>query len=351
VVAALRVTVAEPHHIQVSFRSRLVTSATADRFAANASEWSDDEVTSTTEVDRRGLGLGVGAHAIWGLFPAFWPLLDPAPPLEVLAHRILWTAVLMAGVLSLLRGWGSLRTLGLRGWLAVAAAAAFITVNWGMFIYGVAIDHVVEIALGYYMSPLVSVLLGVAVLRERLRVTQWVALGVATTAVVVLSIENGAPPWLGLVLAASFGIYGLLKKTVPLPATASLTAEGLVLGPFALAAVVVFGVSGSGTFVGHGALHDVLLVLAGPATAVPLLLYGAAARRIPLATLGTLTYITPTLQFLWGVLVNGEDMPLTRWLGFALVWVALVIFTIDLLRHTGSRRHRDPVTEVPRLAG
>jgi chloramphenicol-sensitive protein RarD len=290
------------------------------------------------EVDRRGLGLGVGAHGVWGLFPAFWPLLDPAPPLEVLAHRILWTAVLMAGVLSVLRGWGALRALRLRGSLTVAAAAAFITVNWGMFIYGVAIDHVVEIALGYYMSPLVSVLLGVVVLRERLRVSQWVALGIATTAVVVLSVENGAPPWLGLVLAASFGIYGLLKKTVPLPATASLTAESLVLGPFALAAVVVFGMSGSGTVLGHGALHDVLLVLAGPATAVPLLLYGAAARRIPLTTLGTLTYITPTLQFLWGVLVNGEDMPPTRWVGFGLVWVALILFTIDLLRHSRSPR-------------
>jgi chloramphenicol-sensitive protein RarD len=310
-----------------------------DRFAANGSGCSDDGVTSTAvEVDRRGLGLGVGAHAVWGLFPAFWPLLDPAPPLEVLAHRILWTAVLMAGVLSLLRGWGALRALRLRGWLTVAAAAAFITVNWGMFIYGVAIDHVVEIALGYYMSPLVSVLLGVVVLRERLRVAQWAALGIATTAVVVLSVENGAPPWLGLVLAASFGIYGLLKKTVPLPATASLTAEGLVLGPFALAAVVWFGVSGAGTVLGHGALHDVLLVLAGPATAVPLLLYGAAARRIPLTTLGTLTYITPTLQFLWGVLVNHEDMPLTRWVGFGLVWVALILFTVDLLRHSRSPR-------------
>jgi chloramphenicol-sensitive protein RarD len=307
--------------------------------------------SAATEVDRRGLCLGVAAHVVWGLFPAFWPLLDPAPPLEVLAHRILWTAVLMAGVLSLLRGWGALRTLSLRGWTTVSAAAAFITVNWGMFIYGVAIDRVVEIALGYYMSPLVSVLLGVVVLRERLRVAQWVALGIATAAVVVLSVENGGPPWLGLVLASSFGIYGLLKKTVPLPATASLTAEGLVLGPFALAAVVAFGVSGSGTVLGHGALHDVLLVLAGPATAVPLLLYGAAARRIPLTTLGTLTYITPTLQFLWGVLVNGEDMLLTRWLGFTLVWVALVIFTVDLLRNTGTRRDPDSVTGTPRLAG
>lgn len=277
---------------------------------------------------------------VWGLFPAFWPLLDPASPLEVLAHRILWTAVLMSGVLTLLHGWGALRALSLRGWLTVAAAAAFITVNWGMFIYGVAIGHVVEIALGYYMSPLVSVLLGVLVLRERLRVVQVVALGIATAAVVVLSIENGAPPWLGLVLAGSFGIYGLLKKTVPLPATASLTAEGLVLGPLALAAVVMFGVTGAGTVVGHGPVHDLLLVLAGPATAVPLLLYGIAARRIPLATLGTLTYITPTLQFLWGVLVNGEDMPLTRWLGFGLVWVALILFTVDLLRHTRPPRGR-----------
>ncbi|GAA1315502.1 EamA family transporter RarD [Pseudonocardia xinjiangensis] len=286
------------------------------------------------ELDRRGVALGVGAYATWGLFPAFWPLLDPAAPIEVLAHRILWTLVLMAVVLSLLHRWSDLRSLATRHWWTVAAAAVCIAVNWGVFIYGVAIGHVVEIALGYYMSPLVSVLLGVLVLRERPHMLQWVALAVATSAVVIISVSNGRPPWLGLALAVSFGVYGLLKKTVPLSSTAGLTAEGLVLGTAAAALIVVLQLGGSGTLVDHGGWHIVLLVAAGPVTAVPLLLYGAAARRIPLTTLGTLMYLTPTLQFLWGVLVVGESMPAVRWLGFGLVWVALAILTVDLVRAT-----------------
>ncbi|MFC4942601.1 EamA family transporter RarD [Pseudonocardia sp. GCM10023141] len=297
----------------------------------------------TPPIDRRGVALGFAAHFAWGLFPAFWPLLDPAAPVEVLAHRILWTLVLMAAVLTVRRGWGELRALSLRGWVIVAAAAVCIAVNWGVFIYGVSIDHVVEVALGYYMSPLVSVLLGVVVLRERPRPAQWVALVIATAAVVVIAVETGGPPWLGLVLAMSFGIYGLLKKTVPLTSATSLTAEGIVLGIPALALVVVMQAVGTGTLTGHGAWHVVLLMAAGPVTAVPLLLYGAGARRIPLATLGTLAYLTPTLQFLWGWLVVGEAMPAGRWVGFGLVWVALAVFTVDLVRSTRA-------TPVPAVA-
>ncbi|MEU7816664.1 EamA family transporter RarD [Pseudonocardia sp. NPDC049154] len=299
------------------------------------------------ELDRRGVGLGVAAHVAWGLFPAFWPLLDPAGPVEVLAHRILWTMVLMAGVLTLLRGWGALRALPGRGWLTVAAAATVITVNWGVFIYGVSIERVVDIALGYYMSPLVSVLLGVLVLRERPNRAQVVALGIAALAVVVISVGAGSPPWLGLCLAVSFGVYGLLKKKVSLPSTASLTGEGLVVGPIALAFVIYLQVTGQGTFTELGGFHMAMMVLAGPVTALPLLLYGAAARLIPLTTLGTLMYLTPTMQFLWGVLVNGEDMPVSRWLGFGLVWIALALFTVDLVRATRARPERElrPVPE------
>lgn len=275
---------------------------------------------------------GLAAHVIWGLFPAFWPLLDPAAPVEVLAHRILWTLLFMSVVLGLLRGWTQLRHLGLLGWAAVAAAAACIAANWGLFIYGVAIDHVVDIALGYYISPLVSMLLGVLVLRERPRRLQWVALAIATVAVVLISAGSGRAPWLGLALAATFGGYGLLKKTVPIGSTAGLTAEGVVLGPLAAAFIVVLQLTGSGTLTGHGPWHVLLLMAAGPVTAAPLLLYGAAARRIPLSTLGTLTYVTPTLQFLWGVLVIGEAMPALRWIGFGLVWSALAVLTVDLVR-------------------
>jgi chloramphenicol-sensitive protein RarD len=299
--------------------------------------------TARTDLDGRAVALGLGAYVIWGLFPAFWPLLDPAGPIEVLAHRILWTMLLMAAVLGLMRGWTELRLLSLRGWATVTAAALCIAVNWGVFIYGVAINEVVETALGYYMSPLVSVLLGVVVLRERPRPLQWAALAIGTVAVAVISVGNGRLPWIGLVLATSFGVYGLLKKTVPLGPTASLTAEGVVLGPLAAAFVVTIQVAGTGTLTDHGPWHALLLVAAGPVTAVPLLLYGAAARRIPLTTLGTLMYATPTLQFLWGVLVLGETMPAVRWAGFVLVWVALAILTADLLRATRSRAPAQPV--------
>lgn len=296
---------------------------------------SDGRVAApASELDRRGVGYGIAAYVIWGLFPAFWPLLDPAAPIEVLAHRILWTLALMAGVLAALHGWRELRGLSVRGWVMVTAAAAFIAVNWGVFIYAVSIDHVVEVALGYYMSPLFSVLLGVVVLRERPRLAQWTALGIAAVAVVAISVSVGRPPWIGLVLGFSFGMYGLLKKTVPLSSTASLTAEGVVLGPLAAALLIQLQVVGTGTLTEHGGWHVVLLVAAGPVTAVPLLLYGAAARRIPLTTLGTLLYLTPTLQFLWGVLVVGEPMPPARWIGFGLVWLALVIFTVDLVRRS-----------------
>lgn len=284
-------------------------------------------------LDGGGVALAVGAYAMWGLFPAFWALLAPAAPVEVLAHRVAWTAVLMVAVLSVVRGWRDLRWLSLRGWAMTTSAAILIAANWGLFIYAVFSGQVVESALGYFMSPLVSVLLGVVVLRERLRRPQIVALVLATAAVGVITVENGQIPWIATLLAVSFGLYGLIKRTVPLPSTASLTAEGLVLGPVALGAILWFELAGHGTFVDHGLGHTVLLVAGGVVTAVPLLLYGAAARRVPLSTIGVLMYLNPTLQFLWGVVAMHEDMPATRWIGFVLVWSALVIFTVDLVRH------------------
>ena len=294
--------------------------------------------SQSTDVDRGGAALGVGAYVLWGLVPIYWPLLAPAAPVEVLAHRILWTLVFMAVVLAVLRGWGAIRTLSARGWAMITAASVLIAVNWGLFIYAVSVGHVVEVALGYYVGPLVSVLLGVLVLRERPRLLQWVALGVAAVAVVVIAIGDARVPWLGLGLAVSFSTYGLIKKTVPLLSTASVTAEGVVLAPLAAAYLVALEVAGTGTLLGHGVGHVAWLLSAGPVTALPLLLYGASARRIPLTTLGTLQYIGPTLQFVLGVVVLGEVMPLDRWIGFALVWVALVIFTVDLLR---ARPRRD----------
>lgn len=288
------------------------------------------------------MAAAIGAYSIWGMFPAFWPLLEPAVPVEVLAHRIMWTAVLMVVVISLLRGWPELRALRPRGWGMVAAAGTLITVNWGLYIYAVFAGHVVEAALGYFMSPLVSVLLGVVVLRERLRVVQWVAVGLGAVAVVVIALEAGRLPWIALGLAGSFGVYGLLKSMTPLTATAGVAAEALVLAPFAVAVVMAFELSGNGTLTGHGVGHVLLLMVSGPVTAVPLMLYGAAARRVPLSVIGVLMYINPVLQFLWGVLVVGEAMPATRWIGFVLVWIALVVFTVDLVR-TSRARPKIPV--------
>jgi len=315
-------------------RGRAASSSGGQAAVTSLQEPLDIELASTP--DPKGIALAVAAYALWGLFPAFWALLEPASAVEILAHRIAWTMVLMAAVLAVSGGWPLLRALRPRGWVMVTAASAAIAVNWGLFIYGVGIRHVVEISLGYFMSPLVSVLLGVLVLRERLRAAQWVAVALAVAAVAVLTAWNGGPPWLALGLATSFGVYGLIKKTIPLPATASLTGEGLVLGPVAVAYLVWLAAVGHGTF-GHGIAHTALLVSGGPVTAVPLLLFGAAARRVPLATVGTLMYLTPTLQFLWGALVNHEQVPTTELIGFVLVWLALAVFTADLW---GSARRR-----------
>ena len=299
-------------------------------------------MTQPTALDRGGVALGTAAYLLWGVFPAFFHLLASTSPVEVLAHRVVWTLVLMAVILAVVRGWGALQELSLRGWAMVTAAAVLIAVNWGVFIYATAVGHIVEVALGYYIGPLVSVLLGVLVLHERLRPLQWTAVGIAAVAVLVIAVGDGRIPWIGLGLAVSFSLYGLIKKTVPLPATASLTAEGVVLAPVAAVYIVLLQLAGSGSFIGQGAWHTALLVATGPVTAVPLLLFGAAARRIPLTTLGTLQYLAPTLQFLLGVAVYGEVMPTARWIGFGLVWVALVVFTADLLRSRPTRA-REPV--------
>ncbi len=282
--------------------------------------------------------MGLGAYSIWGLFPAFFPLLAPAGPTEILAHRMVWTLVLMLGVLVLTGRLHTLRGLPPRTWAMAGAAAVLISVNWGVYIYAVNSGKVVEAALGYFINPLVSVLLAVLVLRERLRRWQLVALGVAAVAVAALTIDYGRPPWLALTLAASFGLYGLIKKTVPLDPRASLTAEGLVVVPFALAWLVWLQVQGAGTAISLGTGHTLLLLAAGPLTAVPLLLFGGAAQRVPLATLGLLQYLTPVLQFIWGVAVVHENMPSSRWLGFGLVWAALVVFTVDAVRNARSSR-------------
>ncbi|HSX68194.1 EamA family transporter RarD [Nocardioides sp.] len=284
---------------------------------------------------RRGLLLGAAAYGIWGLFPLFWPLLEPATPLEILAHRVLWSVLAMGlVVVALRRGhavrrlWGDPRR---RAWLALAAVV--VACNWGGYIWGVNNGHVVETSLGYFINPLVTVLLGVTVLGERLRTLQWAALGLALVAVVVLTVDYGRPPWVALVLAVSFGVYGLAKKQAAAGAVESLALETSFLAPLALAYAVGLSLTGGATFASDGVGHALLLASAGLVTAVPLVLFGAAATRMPLVMLGLLQYFAPILQFALGLLVFDEEMPPGRWIGFGLVWVALVMLTAESLRH------------------
>jgi chloramphenicol-sensitive protein RarD len=295
-----------------------------------------------------GLAAGVGAYFLWGLFPLFWPLLEPAGAVEILAHRIAWSFVFLVAILAVTDGFGWVRALDRRRLGLLALAAALITVNWGLFIYAVNSDQVVETSLGYFINPLVTVALAVSVLGERLRPRQRLAVAIAALAVLVLTIDYGRPPWIALTLACSFGAYGLVKKRANIEGTHSLAVETAFL---ALPAVAYLLLQPGGTFTSEGTGHAALLMAAGVTTAVPLILFGAAAIRIPLATLGLLQYIAPVMQFAIGVLIYGEPMPLSRLAGFALVWVALVIFMTDALRagsvaRADRRRRRVEHSEI-----
>jgi chloramphenicol-sensitive protein RarD len=284
---------------------------------------------------RRGFFLGAAAYAMWGLFPLYWPLLKPAGAVEILAHRVFWSLVVML-LLVLVLG----RSRHLRAVIAtprtfgiLCLAALVIAVNWGAYIWGVNNGHVVETSLGYFINPLVTVLMGVVILGERLRRLQWIALGIAAVAVVGLTVEYGRPPWVALALAFSFGSYGLAKKKANVGAVESLTVETMVLVPVAAGYILWLMDQGTSTFGTEGLGHALLLTTTGIVTAVPLICFGAAATRVTLTTIGLLQYLAPTIQFALGVLVFREDMPPMRWIGFMLVWVALVIFTYEAIRN------------------
>jgi chloramphenicol-sensitive protein RarD len=281
---------------------------------------------------RSGLLFGVGAYAMWGLFPAFFPLLKPAGAFEILAHRIVWCFALMVVVVAVVRRLGDLRTMTGRTWLLLTAASALISVNWVIYIYAVNNGHVVDAALGYFINPLVTVALGLLVFRERLNRAQFAALAIAVIAVGVLTVSFGALPVIGLGLALSFGLYGAVKKVVPTDPRVSVGIEAAIAAGPAVAFIVVLQINGDGHFTNHGAGHIVLMILSGVLTALPLLLFAAAAQRLPMVTMGLLFYLTPAMQLTWGVVVGREPMPAARWLGFALIWVALLVFTLDAVR-------------------
>jgi chloramphenicol-sensitive protein RarD len=288
---------------------------------------------------------GVAAYSLWGLFPLVFHLLRSVSPGEVLIHRIVWSFVVVVGLLVARRERHWFRSVReLPGALPrLTLAALLIATNWLVYIWAVNNDHVVEAALGYYINPLITVALGVVVLGEHLRRPQLVALAFGAAAVVVLGIAYGQVPWISLVLACSFGGYGFQKKAVPVGTVTSLAVETLVLLPPALAGLVVLQATGDAAFL-HGSVgRDLLLVSLGVVTAVPLLLFGTAARRIPLSLLGLLQYLTPTLQLMCGVLVFHEPMPPARLAGFVLVWVALAVLGADAL---GERRRTAAVPVV-----
>lgn len=284
---------------------------------------------------RRGLILGALAYTLWGTFPLYWTLLEPGGAVEILAHRIVWSLLTMVLILVLWHRVDQLKALlrDRRKLLLISGAAVVISVNWGGYIWGVNNGRVVETSLGYFINPLVTVLMGVLVLGERLRRLQWVALGMAFVAVVVLAIDYGRPPWVALVLAFSFGTYGLLKKQAGVGAVESITLETLVLAPIAMAYVTWLVATSESNFGSHGLGHALLFTTTGIITAIPLMLFGAAAIRVSMVSLGLLQYLAPTIQFALGILVFQEAMPASRWIGFGLVWVALVMFTVEALNH------------------
>jgi chloramphenicol-sensitive protein RarD len=285
---------------------------------------------------RKGTAYGFLAYALWGAFPLYFHALIPAGAWEVLTHRILWTMLLCAVVLVATR---QLRALGMllrdrRRLALLATASFFIAANWVLYVFAVISDRTSEAALGYFLNPLVTVALGVLVLHERLRRLQWAAVAVGAVACLYLAVSYGKPPWVSLGLACSFATYGLIKNRVggTMTPLQSLSAETMILSLPAAAILTVLTLRGDGTFTGHGGGHTALLVLSGAATAVPLLLFAAAARRIPLTLIGLLQFVTPILQLLCGVLLLHEVVPPSRWIGFGIVWIALTLLTIDSLR-------------------
>jgi chloramphenicol-sensitive protein RarD len=292
-----------------------------------------------------GFWSGVAAYTIWGLVPLYWKLLTHVPAIQVLGHRIVWSlAVLIILVAAMRRnGRATLGAVSRRVVGLYAIAAALIAANWFLYIYAVNAGFIVETSLGYYITPLVNVLFGVVVFHERMRPAQWVAIAIATVGVVQLTFAYGALPWIAFGLAASFGSYGLAKKKAPLDPVEGLTLETAILAPVAILFLVMLHRSGEGAFLRSGATSDALMIGGGLVTTVPLLLFAAAVRSVPLSVIGILQYIGPTLQFLLGVFVYHEPFSRTQLIGFSIVWAALAIYAGDSLR---ARRMGTPLIPV-----
>ncbi len=298
--------------------------------------------TPDERISASGLAFAISSYLLWGFLPILFYALRQSGPVEIVSWRIVLSLAFCAVLLTLLRGWPGLATL-VRDRAALGSlslAGAFILVNWVVYVYASVSGHVVEASLGYFTNPLVTVLLGVVLLRERLRPLQWVSIGVGALAVVVIAVGYGSFPWIALALAFSFGLYGYVKKRVgpKADAVAGLAVETAVLAPAAVIALGVVAATSGLTMGALGPIHTTLLLALGVTTAVPLILFAAAARRLPLVAIGLTQYIAPVLQLLVGVVILREAMPVERWIGFGIVWLALIILTVDMVRHTGRQR-------------
>ncbi|TRZ66189.1 MAG: EamA family transporter RarD [Rhodocyclaceae bacterium] len=294
----------------------------------------------------RGIWSAIGAYTMWGLVPVYFKLLAQVPALELVGHRMVWSCLMLCGAIVITRQWRAFREHALRFKVvrAYVLAAMLISVNWLVYVWAVNNGFIIEASLGYFINPLISVLMAVVLLHERLRPWQWVAVSLAVVGVAYLTVIHGSLPWIALALAFSFAFYGLIKKKSPLGALFGLTLEtGILLLP-ALVYLLLLEGDGQGAFIHSGALIDILLIGCGLVTAIPLLLFSSAAQRIPLALLGVLQYIGPTLQFLIAILIYREPFALDKLIGFGIIWTALLIFAIEgFLAH---RAQAEPLAEM-----
>lgn len=295
----------------------------------------------------KGVLYAFSAYLLWGFFPIYFKLIGIVPPLQILAHRFFWSFIFLIILIVAFRQFSRLRaSLTRRILISYFIAGAILAVNWGTYVYAVNSGHVLESSLGYFINPMVSVLLGVIFLKERLRLGQWIPVGMAAVGVIYLTVMFGAIPWISLVLAFSFGLYGLIKKLSPLDSLPGLTLEtGMIFIP-ALAFLGVQEVNGLGSFGHTGWGISLLLAVSGVVTAIPLLLFSAGARRINLSTIGILQYITPTIQFLLGTLLYKEPFDIHRIIGFILIWFALIIFTGEMISQQRNRMNGSAQMEI-----
>jgi len=294
----------------------------------------------------KGILYGIGAYVLWGFFPIYWKFLHDVPALQVIGHRIGWSFILLALYILLTGQWDAFRSAAFN-WRTIgiySIAGVLLTFNWLIYVWGVNEGFIVETSLGYFINPLLSVSLGVLFLRERLRTMQWVPVGLAAIGVGYLTFVYGRLPWIALSLAFTFGFYGFVKKLSPLGSLHGLALETGIVFPVALIYLAIVGINGSGAFLHDGTFVDVLLIGAGLVTTVPLLMFASAAKQIPLTVVGLLQYIAPTLQFLIGVFVYKEPFDLAHFIGFAIVWVALIIFAVE--SYLANRVPAQPIPEL-----